>query len=389
MYQVAGDLSEDERLASLHASGLLEPSEGGSFDRITQLTRQVLKVDSAMVTLVDRDRQVFKSQTGLSGRLAADGGSEIDRSFCKVAVASGQRFLVEDAKTDPLVRNSRLVTEDGLGAYAGAPLKISTGQIFGTLCVVEETARRWSEEEIEILENFAALTVAEIEYRLKTRELAGLETLAQRLPAPLRRLGDVVRSTAALADTPDDPRLPRMAEQARYRLDAVEALTQDLQQFATSAGTRRSAGPHGVDLTALVQHTCGRVGSAARPQDLEVQTGEESVWVTWDGPDLGQGLSRIVMAALHHLGDGQRVDATLTVEGDDARVSFTSPGQLMPVGDLLRAASGFSTEDRASPNVTSRQRETTVRNGPLRATTSASGTEFVLTLPVHPVPTRD
>lgn len=382
MDRVVDDIAEEQRLESLHDSGLLEPSETNSFDIITRLARTVLNVDGAMVTLVDRDRQIFKSHVGLSGRMAAESGSGLDRSFCKVAVASGHRFLVEDARADPLVRNSPLVTEDGVAAYAGAPLKISTGHIFGTLCVVEESPRNWSEEEVQILEDFAALTVAEIEYRLKTRELAGLEALAHRLPAPVGRLGDVVHSTAALADTPDDPRLPRMAEQARHRFGAVEALTQDLEQSATSTRARRPSGPLRVDLTALVQRICQVVGSAARPEDLAVRTGDEPVWVSWEGPDLGRGLSLVVIAALHHVGAGQQVTVQLTVEAEHVRVSFTSPGHLMPVGDLLRASGGFTTDEGVASNVTSRQRQTTVRNGPLTATTSASGSKFELVLPL-------
>lgn len=381
--QSARDTSEEERLDSLHASGLLDPSDAEAFDRITRIARSTLKVDAAMVSLVDRDRQVFKSQLGLSGQLAADNGSGLDRSFCKVAVASGQRFLIEDARTDPLVRESRLVSEDGVVAYAGTPLQVSTGHIYGTLCVVEESPRQWSEEELEVLEDLAALTVAEIEYRLKTREVDRLEALAQRLPSPVGRLGDVVRSTATLADTPDDPRLPRMAEQARNRLGAVEALAQDLEHAATSTRTRRPPGPLTLDLRALLLRTCRLIGSAARPEDLQVLTDDRPAMVVWEGPDLGQGLSRIVMAALQHLGAGQRVQVTLEVEADAVQIRVTSPGHPMPTGDLLRAASGFATDDGAASKVSARKRQTTVRSGPLTATTSPAGSEFELTLPLR------
>lgn len=374
--------SEDERLDSLHASGLLGLSDGKAFDTITRLARSVLRVDAAMVSLVDKDRQVFKSQLGLSGRLASDNGSGLDRSFCKVAVASGQRFLIEDARIDPMVRDSRLVTEDGVVAYAGTPLEISTGHIYGTLCVIDESPREWSEGELEILEDLAALTIAEIEYRLKAQEMAGLEVLAQRLPSPVRRLGDVVRSTASLADTPDDPRLPRMAEQARHRLGAVEALTQDLEQVAASTRERRPPGPLTVDLRALLLRTCRLIGSAARPEDLAVRTGDQPALVAWEGPDLGRGLSRIVMASLQHLGAGQHMEVTLKVDAESVKIRVDSPGHLMPAGDLLRAASGFATEEGAASNVSLRQRRTTVRSGPLTATTSPTGTEFELILPL-------
>lgn len=382
--QTERDAAEEERLDSLHASGLLEPSDAEAFDRITRIARSVLKVDAAMVSLVDRDRQVFKSQLGLSGRLAEDNGSGLDRSFCKVAVASGQRFLVQDARTDPLVRESRLVSEDGLVAYAGTPLQVSTGHIYGTLCVVHESPREWSPDELEVLEDLAALTVSEIEYRLKTREIAGLEALAQLLPHPVGLLGDVVRSTASLADTPDDPRLPRMAEQARDRLGAVEAVAHDLEQAASNTRGRRASGPLTVDLRALLLRTCRLIGSAARPEDLAVRTDDHPAVVVWEGPNLGTGLSRILMAALQHLADGRQVEVTLDVKAESVEIRVISPGHLMPAGDLLRATSGFA--DRRTgeaTKVSSSQRTTIVRSGPLMATTSPKGSEFVLTWPLR------
>lgn len=376
-------VDETERLERLHASGLLEPTTTEAFDRITRLARSMLGVESAMVTLVDRDRQFFKSSAGLTGRLAEERGSSLDRSLCKVAVASGQRLLVEDARSDPLVRNSPAVTEDGIEAYAGHPLRISTGHIFGTLCVVEKSSRYWTESELQVLEDLAGLTVAEIEYQLRMRELDGLETLAHRLPSVVNQLASAVRSTATLADTPDDPRLPRLAEVARQRMGIVEALTNDLQETATSTRSRRPA-PNSVDLGALVRRTCALIGSGVRPEDLVVRAGDRPVMVQWHGPDLGQAVSLLVIAALHHLGSGRRVEVEVAVSDREARARFLSPGHQMPTGDLLRAVSGFSTAAGAASRVTSRDRRTTVRNGPVTATASASGTEFVLTLPLEP-----
>jgi GAF domain-containing protein len=375
-------IDETDRLERLHASGLLEPTTTEAFDRITRLARSMLGVESAMVTLIDRDRQFFKSSAGLTGPLAEERGSTLDRSFCKMAVASGQRFLVEDARSDPLVRHSPAVTEDGIEAYAGQPLRISTGHIFGTLCVMQKSQRQWTESELEVLADLAALTVDEIEYQLKLRELAGLETLADRLPSAVSQLAGAVRSTATLADTPQDPRLPRLAEVARQRMAIVETLTNDLQETATSTRARQPS-KAGIDLAALVRRTCALVGSGALPDDLVVHAGDRPVLVDWRGPDLGQALSLVVIAALHHLGSGRRVEVDVRVADNQARARIVSPGHLMPTGDLLRAVSGFSTVEGAS-RVTSRNRRTTVTNGPLTATASESGTEFLLALALAP-----
>ena len=97
------DIIENEaRLEALRRTGLLDSPPDEAFDRLTRLARAVLHVPIALVSLVDSDRQFFKSQSGLSEPLASERQTPLTKSFCKHAVGSREPLVVTDARRDPL-----------------------------------------------------------------------------------------------------------------------------------------------------------------------------------------------------------------------------------------------------------------------------------------------
>lgn len=160
---LARTISNPARLAALRELALLDsPAEEG-FDRLTHLAARVLGVPIALVSLVEEDRQFFKSSVGLAEPLATRREMLLSHSFCQHVVAWGQPFLVEDARTHPLVQNIPSVSEGGAIAYAGYPLVTPEGHTLGSLGVVDTRPRAWSVEEIDILRQLAASVMAEIE----------------------------------------------------------------------------------------------------------------------------------------------------------------------------------------------------------------------------------
>nr|WP_302474470.1 GAF domain-containing protein [Roseococcus sp. MDT2-1-1] len=119
------------------------PAEEG-FDQLTRLARETLDAPMALVSLVDHDRQFFKSHSGpIPEDFAAQRGTALSHSFCRHAVASGEAFVVEDAKEHPLVKDNPTALEYGVAAYAGVPLLSADGQALGTLCVLDTKPRKW------------------------------------------------------------------------------------------------------------------------------------------------------------------------------------------------------------------------------------------------------
>jgi transcriptional regulator with GAF, ATPase, and Fis domain len=152
-----------ERLRELHRSLLLDSPPEESFDRLTRLTSTVLNVPIALVSLVDSDRQFFKSCLGLPQPWAAQRQTPLSHSFCQHVVQSRRPLVVSDAREDPLLRNNPAIRDLGIIAYAGAPLISPNGHVLGTLCAIDHQPRHWTTEQVEILSNLAGSVLSEIQ----------------------------------------------------------------------------------------------------------------------------------------------------------------------------------------------------------------------------------
>ncbi len=153
---------ESARLSALHSYDVLDTPQEESFDRITRLAQTVLQVPVALVSLVDSDRQWFKSRQGLD---VAETPRNI--SFCAHAILRDEALVVPDATLDPRFADNPFVTGDfGLRFYVGVPLRNRDGFKLGTLCCIDRKPRDLSPDQIAILEDLARLVVDELELRL-------------------------------------------------------------------------------------------------------------------------------------------------------------------------------------------------------------------------------
>jgi GAF domain-containing protein len=154
------------RLSSLLNSGLLDTPVEASFDRLTRLAATIIHTPIALVSLVDKDRQYFKSCFGLSHPWNERRETPLTHSFCKYIVESKQPLYVLDARTHPLVQKSLGITELGIISYAGVPLTMSDGEVIGTFCVCDHVPREWNSTELKCLADICESVMTEIELRL-------------------------------------------------------------------------------------------------------------------------------------------------------------------------------------------------------------------------------
>lgn len=125
--------NENQRLAELYDVNLLDTARDASFDSLTQLAAELFDVPIALVSLVDRDRQWFKSTYGLC---AAETSRDV--SFCSHVVYNQFPLVVQDARQDPRFADNPLVTgEPYIRFYAGMPIHSSSGFVLGTLCLID------------------------------------------------------------------------------------------------------------------------------------------------------------------------------------------------------------------------------------------------------------
>jgi len=151
------------RLAALRRTALLDTPAEDAFDRVTRLAARIFGVPIALVSLVDEDRQFFKSAIGLPEPWASQRQTPLTHSFCKHVVQTGEPLVVENSRVHPLVRNNGATTEIGVVAYAGIPLTTSDGLTLGSLCVIDTQPHAWSHDEVQVLEDLARTLTHKIE----------------------------------------------------------------------------------------------------------------------------------------------------------------------------------------------------------------------------------
>jgi signal transduction histidine kinase len=169
--EVLDNIRDPVRLTLLQHTELLDSPPEEAFDRFTRLASKLLHTPIALVCLVDKDRQFFKSAAGLGEPLDIPRETPLSYSFCRYVVAAGTPFVVTDARQHPLVYDSLAVRELRVLAYAGMPLTIPSGQTLGSFCAIDQQPRPWTPQELEVLQSLASAVRTEIELRLTARQL--------------------------------------------------------------------------------------------------------------------------------------------------------------------------------------------------------------------------
>lgn len=167
---------EGARLRRLRGLDLLDTDPEPLFDAIARVAAAVCGTPIALVSLVDRDRQWFKAQQGLGDTRE----TPREWAFCDHAIRQAALFEVTDARRDPRFRRNPLVTgEPRIAFYAGAPVGLSSGDLLGTVCVIDRVPRQLQPHERAVLTDLAAIAAHAIE--LRERGLRNVEHTREQL----------------------------------------------------------------------------------------------------------------------------------------------------------------------------------------------------------------
>ncbi len=151
--------NEAERIQVLHDLLILDTEPEERFDIITAYCQSRFGVEIALVSLVDTDRQWFKSTCGLDAK-----ETPRDISFCGHAILQDEVFIIKNALEDERFADNPLVLgPPNIRFYAGAPLKLSSGQTVGTLCIIDPKPKSLEPEEAEHLSVLAQMVSMELE----------------------------------------------------------------------------------------------------------------------------------------------------------------------------------------------------------------------------------
>ncbi|RUA31079.1 MAG: sensor histidine kinase [Bacteroidetes bacterium] len=235
--------NEEERLSELRRLKILDSEQEKDFDELVELASLICGVPISLVTLIDANRQWFKSKKGIS-----DNSTHRDVSFCGHAINGDDIFIIENAVADERFFDNPLVTADpNIRFYAGMPLKSENGYNLGTLCVIDSKPKKINEDQVRALKILSGQASKLIELRDKKNELEinnqKLESLNQLnnritsiishdLKGPINSLRAYLNSNYIDADSPED--LSQLFPLVKNNLNSLNELVENLLEWSRS-----------------------------------------------------------------------------------------------------------------------------------------------------------
>lgn len=150
-------INDAQRLGSLEKTGLLDSEPEECYDALTSLAAKLLNAPTALMSLVDNDRQFFKSQHGLGEPWSTARQTPLSHSFCQWVVSSDNELVVDDAREHAVLSDNGAVHDLGVIAYIGVPLAIDPEHPVGSFCTLDSSPHEWTETDLENLKDMAKI----------------------------------------------------------------------------------------------------------------------------------------------------------------------------------------------------------------------------------------
>jgi signal transduction histidine kinase len=161
-------LNDRQRLRSLAETGLMDAPERDALSRYARIATRALGATVSLVSLVDDHRQFFAGSHGLESPWKERRETPLSHSFCQHVVNSRDALVVDDARSDERVRTNLAIEDLDVAAYAGMPLLDSKGAVLGSFCVIDKRPRKWTPDELKLLQLLAEEVAEEIELARRT-----------------------------------------------------------------------------------------------------------------------------------------------------------------------------------------------------------------------------
>ena len=326
--------NEKDRLRKLYEYDILDTEAEQAFDDLTSLASEICGTPISLISLVDPDRQWFKSKIGLEAN-----ETERDIAFCSHAVLQDEIFEVEDASKDERFADNPLVTgSPDIRFYAGMPLKSPEGLPIGTLCVIDKKPNKLNDHQRKALAILSREVIGQLELRLKTKRLEHanqqktefLSNMSHEIRTPLNAI--IGFTEILLADKSsylkNDKAIQYMESidfSGKHLLSMINAVL-DLSKI--EAG-KMDLEPAAINLVDTMDNLLQMLRVKAEQQGINIQHVHESdsQYDTWiDSGKFSQVIINLVNNAIKFSSPDSTIVISLHVENDELKLEIVDQG---------------------------------------------------------------
>lgn len=323
--------SETQRIAELLRFDVLDSEDEKAFDELTELASHICQTPISLISLIDTDRQWFKSRVGIDAQ-----ETPREQAFCAHAILQPGLFEVPDALKDARFADNPLVQGDpDIRFYAGAPLVTSKGLPIGTLCVIDKTAKTLSVQQKRALEILANQVMGQLELRLNYKKLQQASEERQKifsvighdLRSPFNGILGLSQLLYEKASVMSHEQTKDMAGHIYGSSLQVFQIIDELMQWTQQRLGRTVSNVEPCSLMKAVNDTLGLLKDAITLKQLACDVNiEPHIDVLADGAILKTILRNLLNNAIKYSNEGGMIRIDAQVESDHMSISIEDQG---------------------------------------------------------------
>ena len=265
---------EELRLKQLIKYEVLDSEDEKAFDELTKLASEICGTSISLISLVDTDRQWFKSKVGLDAPQ-----TERSIAFCSHAILQDDVFEVENAMQDERFHDNPLVTgAPDIRFYAGAPLVTPDGYPLGTLCVIDREAKKLTDFQKRALKTLSNQVISQLEMRLQTRKLQRLNNdrekfyavLAHDLKSPFNGILNLSRIMSEKADSMSPAQISEFSREILNSSVTLYQVMDEILQWSQTRLNETVISVQPVNILAAAQATLDLVKDSLRIKGVSI-----------------------------------------------------------------------------------------------------------------------
>lgn len=336
---------ENERIKALYGYDILDTEAEKVFDDLTQLASEICETPIALISLVDPDRQWFKSAVGISAK-----ETHRDIAFCAHAIHQREIFEVTNALKDERFFDNPLVTQDPhIRFYAGAQLVTPEGHAIGTLCTISDEPKKLNEHQRKALEILSREVIAQMELRRNLRDLKTaseyktefLSNISHEIRTPLNAITGFSRLLLEQSQEQNE-----LTSALRDYVNEIEFSSQRLLHIVNSVldlskieSGKMELKPVWIDVHQFLKDLNGMLQVKAKEKTVNLQllvSNDVPKHLFFDEGKLGQILINIINNAIKFTGKGKSISVNVG-RTENNEVTF----------DVIDQGVGISTIDQS------------------------------------------